>query len=72
MLALSDAADEDSAAHHVVDASDIFIDKEFACAALGDRCGGYAAIPCCNGEEYNLSDILTCTVKSCDLVRGKC
>ena len=57
VIALSDVADEDSAAHHVVDASDIVIDAGLACAAKGGTC--FKVISCCSGEEYNLSNILT-------------
>ncbi len=57
MIALSDVADEDSAAHHVVDASDIFIDAGLACAESGAACS--TKVSCWDGEEYNLSNILT-------------
>ncbi len=48
VIALSDAADEDTAAHHAVDASDIFIDAGQACLPRGRPCGG--PIKCCEGQ----------------------
>jgi hypothetical protein len=58
VIALSDVANKDSAAHHVLDASDIFIDAGLdECVAKGEYCD--EQMPCCDGEEYNLSNILT-------------
>ncbi len=57
MIALSDVADEDSAAHHVVDASDIIIDAG-SCSGLKGICG-FTGTSCCDGEEYDLSNIRT-------------
>jgi hypothetical protein len=56
VIALSDAADEDSAAHHVEDLSDLVIEDDQACGEPGDDCDHWH--PCCAGEEYNLSNIL--------------
>ncbi len=59
-------ADEDSAAHHdVVDASDIVIDAGLACAGLLEDCD--ADTPCCSGEDYYLSNILTPIIFICSV-----
>jgi hypothetical protein len=70
VIALSDVADEDSAAHHVVDASDIFIDAGLACVGTLGICS--ATTDCCEGEESNLSNtpiicsvILACLIFKC-------
>ncbi len=50
VIALSDVANEDTAAQPSVDASDIFIDAGLACAEQGEYCDRQH--PCC-GEETN-------------------
>jgi hypothetical protein len=55
VISLSDVANEDSAAHHVVDASDIVIDAGLPCATRGGFCSKAMGISCCAGEEYDLS-----------------
>jgi hypothetical protein len=47
VIALSDAADEDTAAHHAVDASDVVIDAGQACSPRGGSCN---TMKCCAGE----------------------
>ncbi len=49
VIALSDMADEDGAAHHVVDALDIIIDAGLACAGRLQTC--YWTTDCCSSEE---------------------
>ena len=52
VIALSDAADEDTAAHHAVDASDVVIDAgqgwAWACSPRGGSCNPKKS--CCAGE----------------------